>query len=208
VAYPTFIQPQVTVVSPPSKYLRNTPNYWAPQCLTVSHPNKPSWTNRGKIIDAGRKLLTSYTPESLNWIFQNFNTMYRYIRDIVIFQSVSERHHDEITMIKLWPTFYPTSTQKLLDLCSPSYSVLRPWFNCCKSHQPFSWRFPGVTHSSKLPEPIHAIDYVGNVTPHAEIQNDRPIGGVWACGRDITVASFVVFLFCDPKFCSCPETKV
>jgi len=46
-------------------------------------------------------------------------------------------------------------------------------------------------HSSKIPEPIDIKfdmgDYIGYVTPCAEIKNDRPIGGVWANGRIITL---------------------
>ena len=56
-------------------------------------------------------------------------------------------------------------------------------------------------------------NYVGDVTPHAKIQIDRPNEGVPANGWCITVAWFLVFLFfflflyCDPKFCSLPEPK-
>jgi len=36
------------------------------------------------------------------------------------------------------------------------------------------------------PEPIDIKfvvgDYVGDITPYAKIQNDRPIGGFWAYG--------------------------
>jgi len=38
-------------------------------------------------------------------------------------------------------------------------------------------------HSSKTPEPIDITfdvgNYVGDVTPHAETQNDRPFWSVW-----------------------------
>jgi len=44
-------------------------------------------------------------------------------------------------------------------------------------------------------------DYVGDINPHAKIQNDRNIGGVCTYGKNITLAWFVVFLLCDPKFC-------
>jgi len=41
-------------------------------------------------------------------------------------------------------------------------------------------------HSSKTPEPIDIKfdvgNYVGDITSHAKIQNDRSIGGVWAYG--------------------------
>jgi len=53
-------------------------------------------------------------------------------------------------------------------------------------------------HSSQTPEPIDikfdVDDYVSDLTPHAKIQNSRPIWGVWAYGRNITLTWFVLFL--------------
>jgi len=75
------------------------------------------------------------------------------------------------------------------------------------------------SQNSEIPEPIDKKfgvgDYVGDDFPHAKIQNDRPIGGVAAYAWNITLTWFLVFLsypilsypFCDPKFCSHPETK-
>jgi len=37
-------------------------------------------------------------------------------------------------------------------------------------------------------------NYVGDDSPHAKIQNDRPIGGLAALGGNITLAWFLVFL--------------
>jgi len=74
--------------------------------------------------------------------------------------------------------------------------------------------------NSKTPEPIDknlacvitSSDHIGGDSPHAKIQNNRPIGGVAAYAWNITLAWFLVFLsypihFCDPRFCSRPETK-
>jgi len=53
----------------------------------------------------------------------------------------------------------------------------------------------------KTPQPIDSTfgvgDYVADVTPHANIHNDFPIGGTWAYWRKITLVLFV--FFCDPK---------
>jgi len=63
--------------------------------------------------------------------------------------------------------------------------------------------------NSKTPEPIvwkfGIGDYVGDTTPHAKIETDRSSGYVQANGWDITIEWFL--FFCDPKFCSRPETK-
>jgi len=66
------------------------------------------------------------------------------------------------------------------------------------NHQPFLWRYRDF-RVSQLPETsdikFDTGDYVVDVTPHAKIQNDRPIGGVWVYGINITLAWFVVFHF-------------
>jgi len=43
-----------TSMTLPSEFLWDTANYWSQQCLTAPSPRECSWTNRGKIIDAGR----------------------------------------------------------------------------------------------------------------------------------------------------------
>ena len=45
------------------------------------------------------------------------------------------------------------------------------------------------------------------MTQQAEIQTDRPSGGVPANGWNITLAWFLIFFFCDNNFCTRPETK-
>ena len=50
--------PLGVVVSLPSIYLRNTPNYWSRQCLTVSPPSECNCTKCGKIIDVGKRICT------------------------------------------------------------------------------------------------------------------------------------------------------
>jgi len=50
-------------------------------------------------------------------------------------------------------------------------------------------------------------DYVGDDSPHAKIQNDRPIGGMAVYAWNITLVWFLVFLsfFVTPNFASIPR---
>jgi len=96
--------------------------------------------------------------------------------------------------------------QLILQKTLSNHRVARLCLHWHKSHQPFLWRYRELgCQSSNTPEPIDMKsdvgDYVGDITPHAKIQNDRSIGGVWMYGRNIILAWFVVFFFCNPKFC-------
>ena len=70
----------------------------------------------------------------------------------------------------------------------------------------------GGVKTPKIPEPIDTefdvSDCARDVTPHANIQSDRPSGGVPANRWIITLAWFLVFIhFCELSFYSAPETK-
>ena len=45
-------------------------------------------------------------------------------------------------------------------------------------------RFPGVIALKLIDIKFDEGDYMGDFTLHAKIQNDRPIGGVWAYGMN------------------------
>jgi len=74
------------------------------------------------------------------------------------------------------------------------------------------WGVRTPKHQNRLKK-IGVGDYIGNNSPHAKIQNDRPIGDMAAYAWNITFAWLLDFLsylilFCDPTFCSRSETKL
>ena len=72
-------------------------------------------------------------------------------------------------------------------------SVARQCLHCCMSDQPNLYGETeisgGLNSKTKTPEPTDEKfgvgDYVGDISPHAKIQNDRPIGSVAAYMREI-----------------------
>ena len=84
-----------------------------------------------------------------------------------------------------------------------------------KSDQPPPWRWANLgIQNFKTPEPtvkeFAVDDYFCDISQHAKIQNDSPIGRVAAYEWNIILAWLLIsfsFLYCNPKFCSHPDTK-
>jgi len=86
----------------------------------------------------------------------------------------------------------------------------------CKSDQPILYRYPDFGgRNSETPKLINkkigvSAAYVGDNSPHAKTQNDRPIMA-FTHMHEISPSRgfqfFFPFFFCDLKFCSRPQRK-
>jgi len=77
-AWQTLVySPLGVVLSPPSEYLWDTPNYWSPQCLSAPPLSERKWTNRGKKFLRLPYNFLRITLGSLNQVSLDFYVMYR-----------------------------------------------------------------------------------------------------------------------------------